>query len=191
MSGFAYELERAEITKTDIPMFHIGDTLNVTVRIKEGEKERAQVFTGVCIARKGGSLRETFTVRRIVEGEGVERVFPLHSPNVLSIEVVRAGKVRRAKLYYLRDRVGKATRVKERVKAKHLGKIDDSKNAAPKAPEPKAEAPAEEVAEKPAEEVAEKPAEAAAEKPAEEPKADADAPKEADAKPEAEESKAE
>ncbi|MBK8208445.1 MAG: 50S ribosomal protein L19 [Planctomycetes bacterium] len=139
MSGFAYELERAEISKTDIPVFHVGDTLDVHVRIKEGDKERTQLFSGVCIARKGGGLRETFTVRRIVEGEGVERIFPLHSPNVSKIEVKRAGEVRRAKLYYLRDRVGKATRIKERVDADHLGQIDQGRSGEEKAA-PKAEA---------------------------------------------------
>ncbi len=138
MSGFAYELERAEISKTNIPVFHVGDTLDVFVRIKEGDKERTQLFSGVCIARKGGGLRETFTVRRIVEGEGVERIFPLHSPNVSKIEVKRAGEVRRAKLYYLRDRVGKATRIKERVDADHLGRIDQGRSGEEKAA-PKAE----------------------------------------------------
>lgn len=148
MTGFAYDLECQEITKTNIPVFHIGDTLSVHVRIKEGEKERQQLFTGVCIARKNGGLRETFTVRRIVDGEGVERVFPLHSPNVVKIEVTRAGKVRRAKLYYLRDRVGKATRIAERVKAKHLGTLDEKRNFSETVKEePKAEAPAEKPAE--------------------------------------------
>lgn len=146
MSGFAYELERAEIKKTDIPVFHVGDTLEVHVRIREGEKEeRIQLFSGVCIARKGGGLRETFTVRRIVEGEGVERIFPLHIPNVAKIEVKRAGQVRRAKLYYLRDRVGKATRVKERVDADHLGQIDEGRTGdSPKGEAKPAEAPKEE-----------------------------------------------
>lgn len=150
MSGFAYEIERANIKKTDIPVFKIGDTVDVHVRIKEGDKQRIQVFAGICIARKGGGLRETFTVRRIVEGEGVERVFPLHSPNVSKIEVKRPGVVRRAKLYFLRDRVGKATRIKERVNADYLGKIDEHRSVkaakpaeAPKATEAKAEAPAE------------------------------------------------
>ncbi|MCA8910168.1 MAG: 50S ribosomal protein L19 [Planctomycetes bacterium] len=144
MTGFAHELERKEVTKTDIPVFHVGDSVDVHVRIKEGEKERIQVFSGVCIARKGGGLRETFTVRRIVEGEGVERIFPLHSPNVAKIEVKRAGKVRRAKLYYLRDRVGKATRIAEKLNATHMGQTDDKRTAdeqeAPKAEEKPAEA---------------------------------------------------
>jgi large subunit ribosomal protein L19 len=129
MSGFAHEIERQEISKTDIPIFHVGDNIDVHVRIKEGDKERIQIFAGVCIARKGGGLRETFTVRRIVEGEGVERIFPLHSPNVAKIEVKRAGKVRRAKLYFLRDRVGKSTRIQEKLNATHLGQTDDNRSA--------------------------------------------------------------
>jgi len=99
--------------KADVPSFKIGDTVNVAVRIIEGDRERTQVFTGVVIARKGGGVSETFTVRRIVNNEGVERVFPLHSPRVASVEVVRSGKTRRAKLYYLRERIGKARRLKE------------------------------------------------------------------------------
>jgi large subunit ribosomal protein L19 len=129
MTGFAHELERREVIKTDIPVFHVGDSVDVHVRIKEGDKERIQIFSGICIARKGGGLRETFTVRRIVEGEGVERIFPLHSPNVTKIEVKRAGKVRRAKLYYLRDRVGKATRIAEKLNATHMGKLDERRSA--------------------------------------------------------------
>lgn len=100
--------------KTEVPAFEVGDTLDVHVRIVEGEKERVQIFTGTCVGRSGGGAREAFTVRRIVQGEGVERKFPLHSPNVIKIEVKRSGRVRRAKLYYLRDRVGKATRLQER-----------------------------------------------------------------------------
>jgi large subunit ribosomal protein L19 len=100
--------------KKDIPDFRIGDTINVSVRIVEGEKERVQVFSGTVVARRGHDIGENFTVRRIVNQEGVERVFPLHSPKIAAIEIVRGGKVRRAKLYYLRDRVGKtATKVKE------------------------------------------------------------------------------
>ena len=94
--------------------FEIGDTVDVHCRIVEGNKERVQVFTGVVIARRGSGTRETFTVRRIVAGEGVERIFPVQSPKIAKLEVKRHGKVRRAKLYYLRDRVGKATRLKER-----------------------------------------------------------------------------
>ena len=99
--------------KAQTPQFTVGDTVKVSVRIVEGDKERIQVFIGTVIGRKGSGVRETFTVRRIVNNEGVERVFPLHSPKVSGIEVVSRGKVRRAKLYYLRDRVGKATRLKE------------------------------------------------------------------------------
>jgi large subunit ribosomal protein L19 len=99
--------------KQDVPHFEIGDTVGVRCRIVEGDKERVQVFTGTVIARKGSGISETFTVRRMVNNEGVERTFPLHSPRVASVEVVRSGKVRRAKLYFLRDRVGKATRLRE------------------------------------------------------------------------------
>lgn len=104
----------AENVKPERPQFEIGDTVDVHQRILEGEKERIQIFNGVVIARHGDGARETFTVRRIVQGEGVERVFPLNSPKIAKIEVKRTGRVRRAKLYYLRDRVGKATRLRER-----------------------------------------------------------------------------
>src|SRR5437667_9133785 len=100
--------------KPEVPKFEIGDTVDVHQRILEGQKERIQVFSGTVIARRGEGLRETFTVRRIVQGEGVERMFPIHSPKIASIEVKRTGEVRRAKLYYLRKRVGKATRLRER-----------------------------------------------------------------------------
>jgi len=99
--------------KTSVPQFEIGDTVGVHCRIIEGDKERVQIFTGTVIARRGTGISETFIVRRIVNNEGVERTFPLHSPKVAEIDVVRHGKVRRAKLYFLRDRVGKATRLKE------------------------------------------------------------------------------
>ncbi len=102
-----------QYTKKRIPHFRVGDTVEVGVRIREGGSERIQTFTGVCIARKGSGSRETFTVRRIVQGEGVERIFPLHSPNVADIKVVRRGRARRAKLHYLRQRTGRATRVTE------------------------------------------------------------------------------
>ncbi len=95
------------------PVFNVGDTIRVGVRIKEGEKSRVQAFEGIVIAKKHGGIQETFTVRRMSHGVGVERVFPLHSPVVESVEVVRQGRTRRSKLYYLRDRVGKAARVKE------------------------------------------------------------------------------
>lgn len=98
--------------KSEIPHFGIGDTVKVYVRIKEGERERTQVFEGTVISRRGGGISESFTVRRVAYGCGVERVFPIHSPNVEKVEVVSRGKVRRSKLYYLRDRVGKAAKVK-------------------------------------------------------------------------------
>jgi large subunit ribosomal protein L19 len=99
--------------KESVPTFSPGDTVKVHTRIVEGDKERIQMFIGTVIARKGSGMGETFTVRRIVQNEGVERTFPLHSPKVADVEIVRRGKTRRAKLYYLRDRVGKATRLKE------------------------------------------------------------------------------
>jgi len=100
--------------KEQIPHFEIGDTVDVRCRIKEGDKERIQIFTGVVIARKGRGINENFTVRRIVDNEGVERIFPLHSPNIVNIRPVRSGKSRRAKLYFLRQRTGKATRLSHR-----------------------------------------------------------------------------
>jgi large subunit ribosomal protein L19 len=100
--------------KQELPFFEIGDTVDVHTKILEGNKERIQVFTGTVIARSGSGTREMFTVRRIVAGEGVERKFPLHSPRIEKVEVKRSGVVRRAKLYFLRDRVGKAVRLKER-----------------------------------------------------------------------------
>ncbi|HEX4742533.1 MAG TPA: 50S ribosomal protein L19 [Caulobacteraceae bacterium] len=108
------EAERLLSGKT-IPHFQPGDTVRVNVRIKEGERERVQAYEGVCIARSGGGLQESFTVRKISFGEGVERVFPVMSPMIESIEVRRRGAVRRAKLYYLRDRRGKSARIAERV----------------------------------------------------------------------------
>lgn len=99
--------------KKELPSFSIGDTVRVGVRIREGKTERVQMFEGTVIAIKGSGISKTFTVRRVSYGVGVERVFPLHSANVDSVEVIRKGKVRRAKLYYLRDRVGKAAKVKE------------------------------------------------------------------------------
>src|SRR5207237_4560871 len=102
-----------------VPAFRPGDTLRVNVRVKEGEKERIQAFEGVCIARRGSGVSESFTVRKISNGVGVERIFPVHSPMLAEIQVVRRGRVRRAKLYYLRHLTGKATRIKEQ-KAKVL-----------------------------------------------------------------------
>ena len=106
-------LEDAGI-KQDVVSFDIGDQVDVSVRILEGDKERVQVFSGTVTSRRGEGMRESFTVRRLVQGEGVERIFPVNSPRIAKIEVKRAGSVRRAKLYYLRDRGGKATRIRER-----------------------------------------------------------------------------
>ena len=105
----------AGMIKEDAPKIVIGDTVKVHVKIREGERERIQIFEGTVIARNNSGIAETFTVRRVSYGVGVERVFPVHSPNVAKVETVRRGRVRRAKLYYLRDRVGKAAKVKERV----------------------------------------------------------------------------
>jgi large subunit ribosomal protein L19 len=107
--------------KKDLPDFKIGDTVGVHCKIIEGDKERVQVFTGTVIGRRGSGMSEMFTVRRIVNNEGVERTFPIHSPRIGQVEIVRHGRVRRAKLYFLRDRVGKATRLKETKKAKAKG----------------------------------------------------------------------
>jgi large subunit ribosomal protein L19 len=104
--------------KQDVPHFRVGDSVDVATRIIEGEKERTQVFSGTVIMRKGHGINETFTVRRIVNNEGVERIFPLHSPFVASIAVRRSGETRRAKLFYLRQRVGKATRLSEQRRVK-------------------------------------------------------------------------
>jgi large subunit ribosomal protein L19 len=100
--------------RSNLPPFRSGDTLRVNVRVKEGDKERIQAFEGVCIARRGSGVSETFTVRKISNGVGVERIFPTHSPMIGDIQVVRRGRVRRAKLYYLRQLTGKATRIKEK-----------------------------------------------------------------------------
>jgi len=112
MGGIMQDLAQEQL-RSDVPDFQAGDTVRVNVRVREGEKERLQAFEGVCIARKGGRVAETFTVRKISGGIGVERVFPLHSPTVESINVVRRGRVRRAKLYYLRSLRGKAARIRE------------------------------------------------------------------------------
>lgn len=111
--GVLQDIEKEQL-RADVPAFDPGDTLRVNVRVREGEKERIQVFEGICIARKGGGVSETFTVRKVSSGVGVERVFPLHSPSIESIKVVRRGRVRRAKLYYLRKLRGKAARIRER-----------------------------------------------------------------------------
>ena len=126
------QLEQEQIAKLakTIPDFQPGDTVIVNVKVKEGERTRIQAYEGVCIARSGGGLHESFTVRKISYGEGVERVFPLYSPNVDSIKVVRRGAVRRAKLYYLRDRRGKSARIAERT-----DRQQDKNNGAPAAAE--------------------------------------------------------
>ncbi|MCI0738888.1 MAG: 50S ribosomal protein L19 [Gemmataceae bacterium] len=108
-------VEEGQLKKgSDVPEFDIGDQVDVHQRILEGEKERVQVFSGTVISMRGEGMRAMFSVRRIVQGEGVERTFPLHSPKIAKVEMKRTGRVRRAKLYYLRDRVGKATRLRER-----------------------------------------------------------------------------
>ncbi len=108
-------LEQEQI-KTNIPEFNLGDTVRVNVKVVEGNRERIQAFEGIVISRKNGSIKESFTVRRVSYGIGVERTFPVHSPRVDSIEIIRRGKVRRAKLYYLRERSGKAAKIKESVR---------------------------------------------------------------------------
>ena len=109
------DLITKEQIRNDLPELQIGDTLRVYIKVKEGARERVQMFEGTMIRRKGGGIAETFTVRRISYGIGVEKTFPINSPNIDRIEVVRHGKVRRAKLYYLRDRIGKAAKVKQRL----------------------------------------------------------------------------
>ena len=161
MSDVINEIEARYKREKPLGAFQVGDTVDVHVQIREGEKERVQIFTGTVIKIQGGhSIRATFTVRRIVAGEGVERTFPFHSPIVLAVEVRRKGKVRRSRLFYLRDRIGKATRVKER-------RGDDPRSAAAKggsakapAGEPAAEAP--EAAEDPESAESEESSEAAA-----------------------------
>ena len=129
------QLDREQIALLgkQVPDFQPGDTLQVNVKVVEGERTRVQAYEGVCIARSGGGLNESFTVRKISYGEGVERVFPVHSPNIDSIKVVRRGKVRRAKLYYLRDRRGKSARIAERTD--NRGKTGAGKAAPQAAPE--------------------------------------------------------
>ncbi len=128
----------AKYRKENPPQFRIGDTVSVSVRIKEGDKERIQPFVGVVIARRGAGLGEMFTVRRIVSNEGVERTFPLHSPTLAKVEVRRTGQVRRAKLYYLRERLGKARRLRERHgssdESSAEGSTDSGKSAKPSNP---------------------------------------------------------
>jgi len=113
MNPLMAAVEKATM-RTDVPKFDVGDTVLVHLRILEGTKERVQVFEGTVIAKRGDGVREMFTVRKIVQGEGVERIFPIHSPKIAKVEVKRSGETRRAKLYFLRDRIGKATRLRER-----------------------------------------------------------------------------
>ena len=115
MNDIIKNIEAAQLKEVE-PEFHVGDTVKVYGKIKEGNRERVQIFEGTVLKRQGGGARETFTVRKFSNGIGVEKTWPVHSPNVEKIEVVRRGKVRRAKLYYLRDRVGKRAKVKELVK---------------------------------------------------------------------------
>jgi large subunit ribosomal protein L19 len=114
MNDHLMSLVEKSSLKPEIPKFEVGDTVDVHCRILEGEKERIQIFNGLVIARAGSGSRETFTVRRIVQGEGVERKFPIHSPRIAKVEVKRSGVIHRAKLYFLRERTGKAVRLKER-----------------------------------------------------------------------------
>ena len=116
MKAASLQIVETSQRKTDVPDFRIGDRVEVHQKILDGAKERVQVFEGDVIARHNGGVRETFTVRRLVQGEGVERIFPVHSPRIAKIVVKKAGMVRRAKLYYLRDRVGKATKIRDDVK---------------------------------------------------------------------------
>jgi large subunit ribosomal protein L19 len=126
-------VEEAQYRK-EIPEFNVGDQVDVHQRILEGQKERVQIFSGTVISRRGEGMRECFTVRRLVQGEGVERVFPLHSPKIAKVEVKRTGRVRRAKLYYLRKRVGKATRVQERKQKPTESSNGDGKTGAEASP---------------------------------------------------------
>ena len=135
-------VEKAHI-KADAPVFEVGDTVDVATRIVEGDKERIQVFSGTVIMKKGRGINETFTVRRIVNNEGVERIFPLHSPFIAKVTVKRGGETRRAKLFYLRDRVGKAVKLTEKRKAsKKDAAAGDAAAPAPSTPR-RAEAPQE------------------------------------------------
>src|SRR6187402_1121253 len=132
---FIENIEKPHL-KSDVPQFSVGDTVDVHQRIVEGDKERIQVFSGTVIMRKGDGINASFTVRRIVNNEGVERIFPLHSPKIEKLEVKRKSRVRRAKLYYLRDRTGKATRLKEGSPIV----VGETAKSAPAAEKPAAEA---------------------------------------------------
>ena len=114
----------AQYMKPELPAMRVGDTVRVTVRVNEGNRERTQAFEGTIIAKKHGGIEETFTVRRISYGVGVEKVFPVHSPSIVKVETVRHGYVRRAKLYYLRDRAGKTARIRERLVRKNVEKAE-------------------------------------------------------------------
>lgn len=130
MRNKTLDLVESTYLKKDAPKFDIGDTVDVFTRIIEGEKERIQVFSGTVLMKKGAGINETFTVRRIVNNEGVERIFPLHSPFIAKVVVKRSGESRRAKLFYLRDRVGKAVRLQEKRKVKKDEKPADSRELA-------------------------------------------------------------
>ncbi len=136
MTNIIDQIEKEEIARVtegkEIPTFDAGDTIRVNVKIKEGERERVQAYEGVCIARNGGGTNATFTVRKISYGEGVERVFPLYSPRLESIELVRRGAVRRSKLYYLRDRRGKSARIAERTSGRGIDQNRGKKKKAQK-----------------------------------------------------------
>ena len=141
----ALEQFEKQFSKKKLPDFEPGDTVDVHVRIVEGEKERVQIFTGTVIAKRHQGLSETFTVRRLVQGEGVERIFPINSPNVVKVVVKKRGRVRRAKLNYLRDRVGRATKIQEKIGGPKSApsRKKAEKKAEEKAPEPETEAVAE------------------------------------------------
>ncbi|MHC4779430.1 MAG: 50S ribosomal protein L19 [Planctomycetota bacterium] len=132
----------APASEKELPDFQEGDTVDVSVQIREGDKTRTQIFSGTVIRIKGSGIRRSFTVRRIVQGEGVERTFPVYTPTLIGMNIKKKGKVRRAKLYYLRDRVGKGTRVKERIWTGKKAKTPAKKASEVKAPA--TEAPAEE-----------------------------------------------
>ncbi len=140
------ELEAAQAAKLlagrTIPSFQPGDTVVVNVKVKEGDRTRVQAYEGVCIARNGGGLNESFTVRKISYGEGVERVFPIYSPNIDSIKLIRRGKVRRAKLYYLRDRRGKSARIAEKMETPAAKAAREAAAQKPAKAKAKKEAPA-------------------------------------------------
>jgi large subunit ribosomal protein L19 len=136
---FLENVEKAHL-KADAPVFEVGDTVDVATRIVEGDKERIQIFSGTVIMKKGKGINETFTVRRIVNNEGVERIFPLHSPFIAKVTVKRGGETRRAKLFYLRDRVGKAVKLTEKRKAgKKEGATAADAGAAPATPSERSE----------------------------------------------------